>query len=72
MLEDRPLFTYRLVLDELTGRSATFTFGRDYDDGERHARLTIPREDWESIDRPSEMDVDVRVPGLERTQGGLG
>jgi hypothetical protein len=60
MPEDRPLFTYRLVLDGLTPEAAVFTFGRDFDDG-RVVRLTIPREDWEATERLPEVEVDLRA-----------
>jgi hypothetical protein len=59
MPEDRPLFTYRLVLDEL-GARAVFAFGGDVDH-DREVRLTIPREDWEAIERLGEIEVDVRA-----------
>lgn len=60
MPEDRPLFTYRLVLDELGGHSAAFAFGGDIDH-DREVRVIIPREDWESIERLGEIEVDVRA-----------
>jgi hypothetical protein len=60
MPEDRPLFTYRLVLDELGGHGAVFAFGGNVDH-DREVRLTIPREDWESIERLGDIEVDLRA-----------
>lgn len=67
MPEERPLFTYRLVLDHLDREGAVFIFGNrgEFDDG-REVRVTIPREDWENIERLVEIEVDVRArpPGF--------
>jgi hypothetical protein len=60
MPEDRPLFTYRLELDELYRNIAVYALGGSGED-ERQVRLSIPREDWESIERLGDVQIELRA-----------
>lgn len=50
---------YRVLLDDLTDRLATFTWARRDGDTRQPAVVAIPRADWENLGRPGALDVPV-------------